>query len=119
MRPAPTPAAQTAPMGSGMTARPDAQMQQVLDRLAALKPKPIETLSAGEARYQPAFVDALKNTIQLKQNGAYPQPEPVGRVEDITVTGATGQLAARVYTPSGNGPFPVIVYYHGGGWVIA
>lgn len=26
---------------------------------------------------------------------------------------------ARVYTPAGEGPFPVTVYYHGGGWVIA
>jgi acetyl esterase/lipase len=24
-----------------------------------------------------------------------------------------------VYTPSGSGPFPVLVYFHGGGWVIA
>lgn len=104
--------------GGGMTAPPDAQMQRVLDNLAALKPKPIETLTAGEARYQPAFVDALKLTIQ-KQTGMYPQPEPVGKVEDITITGAAGLLPARVYTPSGTGPFPVIVYYHGGGWVIA
>ncbi len=114
----PTPAPQTAPM-SGMTAKPDPQMQQVLDNLAALKPKPIETLSPGEARYQPAFPDALKQTIQKKTRN-YPMPEPVAKVEEITVTGAGGvQLAARVYTPSGNGPFPVIVYYHGGGWVIA
>lgn len=107
------------PVKMQMTAQPDAQMQQVLNRLAALKPKPIETLSAGEARYQPAFVDALKNTIQIKMDGAYPPPEPVGRVEDITVAGAASELAARVYTPPGMGSFPVIVYYHGGGWVIA
>ena len=24
----------------------------------------------------------------------------------------------RVYTPEGQGPFPVLVYYHGGGWVL-
>ncbi|RDC58857.1 Arylacetamide deacetylase-like [Adhaeribacter pallidiroseus] len=33
---------------------------------------------------------------------------------------AGGSIHARVYTPqTGPGPFPVIVYYHGGGWVIA
>lgn len=50
----------------------------------------------------------------------YPMPEPVGKVEEVTITGAGGvQIAGRVYTPPGNGPFPVIVYYHGGGFVIA
>jgi len=39
--------------------------------------------------------------------------------KDIMIPGAAGQLPARVYTPAGRGPFPVIVYYHGGGWVIA
>jgi acetyl esterase/lipase len=40
---------------------------------------------------------------------------------DITYPGADGtEIAARVYTPpEGEGPFPLIVYYHGGGWVIA
>ncbi len=111
------PRATPAPMG-GMSAKPDAQMQQVLDNLAALKPIPIETLTPGEARYQPAFPDALKQTIQKKTRN-YPMPEPVAKVEEITITVPAGQIAGRVYTPSGMGPFPVIVYYHGGGFVIA
>ena len=38
--------------------------------------------------------------------------------KDIPVTGGTTHV--RIYTPkSGTAPFPVIVYYHGGGWVIA
>lgn len=115
MRPTPAPGNQPA---GGMTAKPDAQMQQVLDNLAALKPIPIETLTPGEARYQPAFPDALKQTIQKKMK-MYPMPEPVGKVEEITIPVAAGQIAGRVYTPPGNGPFPVVVYYHGGGFVIA
>lgn len=115
----PLPTTQPSPMtGGGMTAKPDAQMQQVLDNLAALKPIPIETLTPGEARYQPAFPDALKLTIQ-KKTKMLPMPEPVAKVEEIMVSGAAGEIPARVYTPSGSGPFPVIVYYHGGGWVIA
>lgn len=112
----PPPPAMMAP--SGITAAPDAQMQRVLDNLAALKPIPIETLTPGEARYQPAFADALKLTIQ-KNTKMIPQPEPVGRIEEIMVGGAAGMIPARVYTPPGTGPFPVIVYYHGGGWVVA
>ncbi|KGR74817.1 alpha/beta hydrolase [Ureibacillus sinduriensis] len=28
------------------------------------------------------------------------------------------QIPIRIYTPNGNGPFPLIIYYHGGGWVL-
>ncbi|MGH6608715.1 MAG: alpha/beta hydrolase [Burkholderiaceae bacterium] len=38
---------------------------------------------------------------------------------DRPIPGADGPIMARIYTPSGTGPFPVIVYFHGGGWVIA
>ena len=38
---------------------------------------------------------------------------------DITVPGAAGALPATVYTPEGKGPFPVVLYFHGGGWVFA
>ena len=39
---------------------------------------------------------------------------PVGSTEDVVVEG----LAARVYRPVGEGPFPTLVYLHGGGFVI-
>jgi len=42
---------------------------------------------------------------------------PVG-AEDRTVAGAAGPLAARLYVPAGEAaPGPLLVYYHGGGWV--
>src|SRR5262249_29768558 len=44
---------------------------------------------------------------------------PGVRTRDHSVPGATGPLAARIYSPVGHGPFPVIVYFHGGGWVVA
>ncbi|MFC7686981.1 alpha/beta hydrolase [Ureibacillus sp. GCM10028918] len=28
------------------------------------------------------------------------------------------EIRLRIYTPEGEGPFPALVYYHGGGWVI-
>lgn len=46
------------------------------------------------------------------------QVVPVGKVEDLTVPGADGDLAARVYRPEGVGPRPTLVYLHGGGFVI-
>jgi len=35
------------------------------------------------------------------------------------IAGPGGQLLLRIYTPAGSGPFPVIVYFHGGRFVIA
>ena len=43
---------------------------------------------------------------------------PVGGTEDRTVPGAEGDLGARVYRPEGEGPFPTVIFFHGGGWVI-
>ncbi len=97
--------------------RTDPQMHAVLDQLSALGGKPPETLSPEEARKQPTPADAVK--ALLKQRGQDAAPEPVGKVEDKMIAGAAGQIPARIYTPSGTGPFPVIFYIHGGGWVIA
>jgi acetyl esterase len=97
--------------------KPTAEMQAVLDQLKALKGKPIEQLSAKEARQQPTPADAVK--ALLKQQGKSTAPEEVGKVENRTIAGEAGAIPIRIYTPKGDGPFPVIVYYHGGGWVIA
>ncbi len=43
---------------------------------------------------------------------------PVGSVSEVTVPGAEGSLAARVYRPVGEGPFPTVALFHGGGFVI-
>ena len=39
-------------------------------------------------------------------------------IEDTTVPGPAGDLPVRIYRPQGAGPLPVIVYFHGGGWVV-
>jgi acetyl esterase len=44
--------------------------------------------------------------------------EPVGEVKDLSVPGPTEEgVPIRIYIPEGSGPFPVLVYFHGGGWV--
>lgn len=43
---------------------------------------------------------------------------PVAKVENRTIPVKDGEINIRIYTPSGEGPFPLFVYYHGGGWVI-
>src|SRR6185436_12077307 len=76
------------------------------------------TLTAAEARKQPTPADAAK--AEMKKEGKPTVPDPAVASVDRTIPGPAGSLPVRIYTPkSGTGPFPVVVYYHGGGWVIA
>ncbi|MFU8868923.1 alpha/beta hydrolase [Natronococcus sp.] len=45
-------------------------------------------------------------------------PPRVGRTIDRTIPGPAGELDARLYLPEANGPFPTIVFFHGGGYVL-
>jgi acetyl esterase len=42
----------------------------------------------------------------------------VAKVENISIPVGDASIGARVYTPTGEGPFPVVVFFHGGGWVV-
>lgn len=93
------------------------EMQAVIEKLASYGDKPIETLSATAARKNHTPTDAVMDLIK-ENNITLPAPgvDTVGK--EIPVAG--GNVHLRIYTPkAGKGPFPVIVYYHGGGFVIA
>lgn len=96
--------------------KPNPQMKAVLDALRELGPKPLPTLTPDDARKQPGAAHAVK--ALLKKQGKSTDPEQDGAVADITFPGAAGNLPARVYAPTGAGPFPVLVYWHGGGFVL-
>ena len=95
---------------------PNAQMQAVLDALAALGGRPVDSLSAKQARDQPTPADAVR--ALLHQQGRPFIPEAIHQVEDRVIAGAGGELPIRIYRPQAQGVLPVIVYFHGGGWVI-
>lgn len=96
----------------------DTDMSRVLSALSDLNPKPIESLSAEDARKQPTMTDAAKALLQKEGKSA--APEPGVMTKDVSYEGAAGPVPARIYKPEGvTGPLPVVVYYHGGGWVIA
>ncbi len=75
------------------------QVKQFLDDLAEQKVPSWEELTPAEGREVLASLSDLCG-----------EAEPVAKVEDIE--------SLRVYTPTGNGPFPALVYFHGGGWVL-
>ncbi|RZI96928.1 MAG: alpha/beta hydrolase [Variovorax sp.] len=100
--------------------RADDDQLELAEAHEALGPKAIEKLDVAEARRQPTAADAV--AALLRQQGRSTAPEelvPGVRASSTTVAGAAGSLPATVYTPTGAGPFPVILYFHGGGWVIA
>jgi acetyl esterase len=47
-------------------------------------------------------------------------PRAMERVEPLEIPGPAGTMPARLYVPNGAtpAPRPLLVYYHGGGWVI-
>jgi len=96
-----------------------ADMQAVLDAHVALGAKPIESLTPVKARLQPSAADAAHAVMREKGMSTAPDPE-VKTVEQPY--GADPMQYARIYKPvdaSSDTKLPVIVYYHGGGWVIA
>lgn len=101
--------------------KPNKHMQEVLDAYAALGAPPLETVSPEAARQLPTLADAAHAVIgQHATNRILTSfPEPVADVSHRVIPGPGGELLVRLYTPEGTGPFPVLVYFHGGGWVIA
>lgn len=84
---------------------------QLLVKLAQRRPPPLlASRTPAEAR------------ADLRRSAAIVAgpPIPVGGVSETTVAGAAGRLRARLYVPEearDQTPGPLIVYYHGGGWV--
>jgi acetyl esterase len=88
------------------TAMPvDPQIQALLDLRAKLPP--LHTLSVADARLQMAARDIP----------GLRKPD-VGPVIERDMQGPGGSLPLRVYTPRGEGPFPLMVFFHGSGFVL-
>ncbi len=79
----------------------------MIELMAGLGLPGMETMSAVDAR---AFSEAMS---------AERAPGPdVGEIVDGVLPGAAGDLAYRLYRPTTTGPHPIVVYFHGGGWVL-
>ncbi len=87
----------------------DPQVQVLLEQIAAAGRPPRFAIPLEEAR-------ALSIANAAALNG---QPEAVKHVEDKMIPGPGSDIPVRVYTPEGTGPFPALVFFHGGGWVLS
>ena len=91
----------------GVVNRLQPDVALVLDTMAALNLPPLESMSPDQAR---AFMDA---------SAAVRPPGPdVAEMVDGVLPGARGELSYRLYRPAGAGPHALILYFHGGGWVL-
>ena len=91
-----------------MAETPHPQLAALLQRIAAANYPDQTTVPLEEAR---------RITVDRAQR-FYGAPTPVDRVEPLTVDGAAGPLRARLYAPKASWPAAVVVYFHGGGWVL-
>jgi len=106
---------QMAPMPPDPTGRANADMTRVLAAYQASGAKPVNTLTVRQARAQATPGDAAATVAQQMGVAA---KLPIAQVSEITIDGTTGPLAARVYNSKTiRGAAPVILYFHGGGWV--
>ena len=87
----------------------DPQAKALLELMVARGVPPTHTLTPAEAR---AFYRDRRAVTQ-------PDPPDVAEVRDLSAPGPAGPVPLRLYRPAGVAkPSPVLVYYHGGGWVI-
>jgi acetyl esterase len=86
----------------------DPQAQAILDQIA----------EAGLPQSSDLPVDEARRMMIERRKLVNATPDPVGRVENRAIPGPGGEIPVRIYAPSGAGPFPILVYFHGGGWVL-
>lgn len=91
------------------TGQLDPQVAALIEQMNQHPSPPLYTMTPEQAR-------AAANPVIVQMGGV---PEPVAQVENLTIPGKDGgHIPVRVYTPEGQAPFPVLVYFHGGGWLI-
>ena len=91
----------------GLIRRLQPDVAMVLQMIAAMNLPTFDSLPVDQAR---AFLAQL--------SAARPPGPAVGEIIDGQLPGAASPLAYRLYRPDSAGPHPVVVYFHGGGWVL-
>jgi len=86
----------------------DPKIKAFIDQAASSGAPPLSSLTPQQARA--AFRGLFESF-----GGT---PPPVAKSEDRAIPGPAGDIGVRIYTPEGKEPFPALMFFHGGGWVI-
>ena len=88
----------------------------------ALHPQVAAVLKMAEEANLPALntqtPEEARAAAKLRTAAAPREIEDVASIRDTTIPGPAGDLPIRIYTPSEGNNHPLIVWFHGGGWVI-
>jgi cation diffusion facilitator CzcD-associated flavoprotein CzcO/acetyl esterase/lipase len=90
----------------GVVRRLQPDVEMVLNEVAAMNLPPMESMAVEDAR-----------AVYAQMSTARPPGPDVGEIVDDVLPGAAGDLAYRLYRPASPGPHPIVVYFHGGGYV--
>lgn len=85
----------------------DPTITALLAEAEKIDPRPLEALSVAEARARGGSVNAAPALA----------PEPVAEVRDL-LAGGRPAIPVRLYRPRTGKTLPLLVYFHGGGWVV-
>jgi acetyl esterase len=86
----------------------DAKVQALLTAIAAANLPGLSDLP----------VDILREQVASRFDKLKLPCKKVGAVTNITIQGSEAEIPVRIYQPEGDGPFPVVIFFHGGGWVL-
>lgn len=90
----------------------DIKLKALLTMAKLNAPKPLETMLPDEAR------KTQKRSINLgRRIFDYPD-QPLHEIRDITISVQGGQIELRLYRPSAKNDLGIVVYFHGGGFVV-
>jgi acetyl esterase len=83
------------------------QAAEFLARRKAADPRTFDEMPVAEARELAVRLSRLAGPA-----------EPVARITDLAIAVQGGEIPLRVYAPRSDGPLPLYVFFHGGGWVV-
>ncbi|MBV9713638.1 MAG: alpha/beta hydrolase [Ktedonobacteraceae bacterium] len=91
----------------------DPRFQALVEQTARpqnIQSDPMEVLARQRANTSLQDIKRMLETLNI-------QLESVAYIEDRVIPGPAGDIPIRLYTPHGAGPFPILVFFHGGGWI--
>jgi acetyl esterase len=78
--------------------------------LGRLRKTPAPAISVNSYKMLRQFSLSMATQVERKDFS--------GKIEDRVIQGPGGAIPIRVYTPAGDMPLPVLLFFHGGGWVL-
>ena len=86
------------------------EVKTFLERAADTPEPPLSHETYLAAR---RFTEEMALKAMAKTDGSI-----LRKIENRGIPGPSGEIPVRIYIPQGNGPWPVLLFFHGGGWIV-